>query len=215
MASNGPTGRSIPPLSTETYTCKKIKHISHKPPCLSDSLLAECKLKSRIFHLLKIQPKEENSKKYRAQRNRVSALIRRAKKDFASSFDDICGRQNGSNLWSLINEKNPKKIKQSQPPWLAHSKQHARYHRQRQSQHTEQLLPLAVVNRQSHWPNLQTLSSSTSNICTPVRNSSVSCRGVLSSLLIKGKESSRNWWSAKQSAKSRLSSHLLQPRRIV
>ena len=116
MASNGPTGRSIPPLSTETYTCKKIKHISHKPPWLSNSLLAECKLKSRIFHLLKIQPKEENSKKYRAQRNRVSALIRRAKKDFASSFDDICGRQNGSNLWSLINEKTPKKIKQSQPP---------------------------------------------------------------------------------------------------
>ena len=59
------------------------------------------------------------------------------------------------------------------------------------------------------------MSSSTSNICPPVRNSSVSCRGVLSSLFTKGKESSRNWWSAKQSAKSRRSSHLLQPRSAV
>ena len=98
--------------------CKKIKHISHKPPWLSDSLLAECKLKSRLFHLSKMQPTEENSKKYRAQRNRVTALIRRAKKDFASSFDDICGRQTGSNLWSLMKKLRKKSNNDNLPDLL-------------------------------------------------------------------------------------------------
>ena len=103
---------------TILYPCKKIKHISRKPPWLSDLLLAECKLKSRLFHLSKMQPTEENSKKYRAQRNRVTALIRRAKKDFASSFDDICGRQNGPNLWSLMKKLRKKSNNDNLPDLL-------------------------------------------------------------------------------------------------
>ena len=100
---NGPNGRLYSSSQwLKHIPCKKIKHISHKPPWLSDSLLAECKLKSQLFHLSKTQPTEENSKKYWAQRNRVIALICRARKDFASSFDNICGRQNDSNLWSLM-----------------------------------------------------------------------------------------------------------------
>lgn len=98
-------------LSTFTFVAdrnipsKILKSVTSKPPWLSDSLLAESKLKKNLFKLYKINPTEENHKIFRTQRNRVTALLRRAKKSFSSNLENQLHQPPTSrNFWSFIRQ---------------------------------------------------------------------------------------------------------------
>ena len=57
---------------------KLVKKVRPKPPWLYDNLIAECKLKKSLFRLSKSSPTPENIARFRMQRNKVTALLRRA-----------------------------------------------------------------------------------------------------------------------------------------
>ena len=90
---------------------KLVKKVRPKPPWLDDNLLAECKLKKSLFRLSKSSPTPENIARFRMQRNKVTALLRRAKASSASSLNS--SRQPGRSFWSLV--RHYKGSRQSRP----------------------------------------------------------------------------------------------------
>ena len=82
-----------------------------KPPWLDDNLLAEGKLKKSLFRLSKSSPTPENIARFRMQRNKVTALLRRAKASSASSINS--STQPGRSFWSLV--RHYKGSRQSRP----------------------------------------------------------------------------------------------------
>ena len=90
---------------------KLVKKVRPKPPWLDDNLLAECKLKKSLFRLSKSSPTPENIARFRMQRNKVTALLRRAKASSASSLNS--SRQPGRSFWSFV--RHYKGSRQSRP----------------------------------------------------------------------------------------------------
>lgn len=92
-------------VATRNIPSKIVKAVSSKPPWLSDSVLAESKFKKHLFKLYKNNPSEENLKQFRAQRNKVTALLRRAKKSFSSCLENQLHHTSMSgNFWSFIRQ---------------------------------------------------------------------------------------------------------------
>lgn len=84
---------------------KVVRHVKPKPPWLSDLLLSECKLKAQLFRLCKHVPTPENIAKFRCQRNKVTALLRRAKAKFSSKLVSSAGMTSAKkspNFWSFV-----------------------------------------------------------------------------------------------------------------
>lgn len=106
---------------TRHVPSKTIKNVQPKPPWLSDTLLAECKLKKRLFSLTKTHPTTENLQNFREQRNRVTALIRRAKKEFSSSMETQLrspSNNKTTNFWSFIRRLRNKSGQTTEIPHL-------------------------------------------------------------------------------------------------
>lgn len=81
---------------------KVIRKVQRKPPWLSDYLLAECKLKKQLFNLCKSCPTEKNRERFRCQRNKVTALLRRAKKCFSTNLEKELHSKNSKSFWNFI-----------------------------------------------------------------------------------------------------------------
>ena len=78
---------------------KLVAKVRPKPPWLNDVLLAECKLKKSLFRLSKSCPTPENISRFRQQRNKVTAMLRRAKT--SSSTQSPPGKP-GRSFWTLV-----------------------------------------------------------------------------------------------------------------
>lgn len=94
---------------------KLIRRPRAKPPWLSDVLLAECKLKRALFRLSKSSPSPTNLANYREQRNKVTALLRRAKKSFSSKLEQDL-RCSSGRFWSFVSRCRGRKSSRPLPP---------------------------------------------------------------------------------------------------
>lgn len=99
---------------------KLVRHVQPKPAWLSDRLLAECKLKKALFRICKLHPTADNLLRYRVQRNKTTALLRRAKKEFSSDLEDSLRRPSsrGQDFWSFVRRVKGSKEVRPIPPLL-------------------------------------------------------------------------------------------------
>ncbi len=97
---------------------KHVQNVQPKPPWLSDYLLAECKLKKNLFRLCKLCPSADHIAKFRAQRNKVTALLRRAKKEFTSSLETQIRSSNGKSFWNFLRVCKGRRASQAIPPLI-------------------------------------------------------------------------------------------------
>ena len=88
-----------------TGRSKTVHDLRPKPPWLTDHILAEVKLKDKRFKLCKINRSLEKSNRFRMQRNKVTALLRRAKKSVASGLDSAVSRAQPQNFWYQLRNK--------------------------------------------------------------------------------------------------------------
>lgn len=105
--------------ATRHIPSKVVRRVTPKPPWLSDVLLAECKLKRSLFRLCKLNPSPLNLSNFRQQRNKVTALLRRAKKSFSAKLEQQIGSSGGGHhFWSFVRRCKGRSSSRPLPPLI-------------------------------------------------------------------------------------------------